>query len=156
MSSEIDCGNDCPETSNSTQKIRGMDIGKGMQERIKTGKVNEDRITNYEKEWSKKLECIDQAHTKQNGLTISEAEGILRKLRKFADGGTPAACPDYKKRVLSCLKKNKNNSLRCGEEVEAFANCVDEMLLKTGRKDYTGYLRSRKPTYTEKFEQVLA
>lgn len=40
MSSEIDCGNDCPESSTSTQTIRGMNIGKGMQERIKTGKMH--------------------------------------------------------------------------------------------------------------------
>lgn len=56
-------------------------------------------MANYEKEWTKKVECADEAHTRLYKLDVNEADRIMRNLEKFAAGGTPPACPEQRKQV---------------------------------------------------------
>ncbi|XP_014209818.1 uncharacterized protein LOC106640332 [Copidosoma floridanum] len=143
------------DSGNCEQYLRGTKIGKDLEKRMKTGKIGEDRVKNFEIKETKKLQCIDEAHTKLYDLTIKEADRYAYKFTKFLENGTPPACPNLKQRVVACLINNSDDTLKCSEDVAAFANCVDDMMLAYAHHNdvCSSTANSKKLSYTEKFEQ---
>ncbi|XP_011504608.1 PREDICTED: uncharacterized protein LOC105367552 [Ceratosolen solmsi marchali] len=148
------CRYDCITTAKSLQ-IRGMDIGRGLQERLKSNQISQDRVYNYEKWWSEKLRILDEKHTLKQNLTEIEAARILSKIGKFFEFETPSTCPDYKNQVFKCFEKNNQKAAKCVEEVTAFKNCVDNAIIDVSDKLSPNFVETKIPTYMEKFEKSV-
>lgn len=51
--------------------------------------------------------------------TIKEVEGLFTKV------SCSPVCQEQQSRVMKCYEKNSSQTLRCSDEVESFARCVD-------------------------------
>jgi len=95
-----------------------------MNSRLKEEKELEMKLK--DEEWRRKIKEREQQYAAFSQLsqdhmqnTIKEVEGLFSKV------SCSPVCQDQQQGVMKCYQQHSSQSLRCSDEVESFARCVD-------------------------------
>ncbi|RZC36087.1 uncharacterized protein BDFB_004408, partial [Asbolus verrucosus] len=89
----------------------------------------EKQVTSEER-WILKLKCLEDAHSKQNGLTQEGFDDLMARLEKrLKSAKIPVNC-EKRDRLIECLSKNPTCMLNCKREMDDFIDCVDTIRIR--------------------------
>ncbi|XP_044268376.1 uncharacterized protein LOC123013720 [Tribolium madens] len=89
-----------------------------------------DNKLSFEDRWMAKLKCLDDVHSKQNGLTEEAFNEMVDKLeKKLKSKNIPVYCRN-RELLLECLGRNPNCMLNCKKEMDEFIDCVDALRVR--------------------------
>ncbi|VEN46535.1 unnamed protein product [Callosobruchus maculatus] len=117
----------CPEVPNPESEINLSD---DCVQKLVTGekgqksKKEEAELTLSEDAWMKKLKCLDDIHTNENGLTVQAVETLIAQVESQIGAVRPNVCSS--EQLIACLQKNKDCMIRCKHAMEDFIDCVDK------------------------------
>ncbi|XP_063981999.1 uncharacterized protein LOC135165022 [Diachasmimorpha longicaudata] len=132
----------------------GLVIGEDLAKRLQTGKIDEERNTNYDNYWDTKLSCMDHAHTDRLSLTIDDAETCIKNIQKYLRMKESKTSPINFNKVANCLETYKGQALACTDEVQDFISTVDKLQFQIARLNPEEIVKpNKKMTYAEKFNR---
>lgn len=117
---------DCPKYENESKNESEINISNTCIERLtrKNGKFEKPPIKEdlTDDEWISHLKCLDDIHTFNNGLTIQETEELMESVEQSMGAIRSNVCSADK--VIACLKKYPNCSIKCKHNVDEFMDCI--------------------------------
>ncbi|KAJ8961182.1 hypothetical protein NQ318_008864 [Aromia moschata] len=97
-------------------------LTKGEKQKL-CGKIPSKSSKLKDDEWMKKLKCLDDIHSHENGLTQQALECLMCKVEMQLEPVQKVACPT--ERLLLCLTTQENCAIKCKQLMEEFIDCID-------------------------------
>nr|CAH7719815.1 unnamed protein product [Callosobruchus chinensis] len=137
----------CPEVSNPESEINLSD---DCVQKLVTGDKNKKitkeqaELTLSEDGWMKKLKCLDDIHTNENGLTMQAVETLIAQVESRIGAVRPNVCSS--EQLITCLQKHEGCIIRCKHAMEDFIDCVDKtriqvIIEKTKQEDEKNFAK---------------
>ncbi|XP_076243947.1 uncharacterized protein LOC143185096 [Calliopsis andreniformis] len=86
-------------SENSSNTKSSIEISNSVFQRLEHGVSDEEKSTTTDNFWINKVATIDEEHTKNNGLDISEVDKLLREVSQYVTPKSEHGCPIDASRV---------------------------------------------------------
>ncbi|KAF5299376.1 hypothetical protein FQR65_LT09417 [Abscondita terminalis] len=128
MGAIVSC-NKC--SSNVTSSV--VNLSEAVVHRVADGteepsSIKEECVSMEDCAWFEKIECIDDAHSYQNGLVLKNIELHMQFLEKQMKEQKPEFC--FTESLVKCLKKNPGCTYKCFKDMKHFVECIEVMRLE--------------------------
>lgn len=114
--------------SDEVGSITSLDIKKQYEEELK----------NNNEYWEERIKNLQESHERINQTWDREykkaIEDVDKSFPQFKGKDKKLPCQDQKTTVLNCYKKNNDKPLNCANEVQAFVNCMNNVIVETKTK----------------------
>lgn len=87
-------------------------------------KSTDEKSPQTDEEWIRHLKCLDEIHSLNGGLTPENIEKLIEDVEQQIGSLRESICSSEK--VIACLSKHQNCSIRCKRYVDEFIDCINK------------------------------